>query len=147
MCFLCQALSVRGRRDEAISFVASGLDGAGSFTLRPLYTGGKITQFPFNSRWGVLQSRSKRFRGELKLMPLLKIERKFLEWVCIRTEIVYLTVTFRNVGNAHKLRHNVFGIYRSITTGKYGFDTEYFRVLENQQVSLKFLNCYDGQFD
>jgi len=76
-------------------------------------------QFPFNSRWGVLQSRSKRFRDELK--PLLRIEPKFLGWVCIRTRLVYLTAAFRNVGNAHKWSQNVFGIYLSYNDGKIWF--------------------------
>ena len=75
----------------------------------------------FNSRCGVLQSRSKRFRGELKLMPLLRIEPKFIGWVCIRTGTVYLTVAFRNVGNAHKWSRNVFGIYLSYKDGKIWF--------------------------
>jgi hypothetical protein len=118
---LCQALSVRGRRDAALSFLTSGLDGVGSFTLRPLYPGRKITQFPFNSRWGVLQSRSKHFRGELKPMLFLRIEPKFLGWVCIRTGIVYLTVAFRNVGNAQKWRQNVFGIHLAYKDGKTWF--------------------------
>ena len=104
--------------NEALSLLTSGLDGVGSFTLRPLYLGGKITQFPFSSRWGVLQGQSKSFRGELKLMPFPRIEPKFLEWVCIRTEIVYLTVAFRKVGNAHKWRQNVFGVYLSYNDGK-----------------------------
>jgi hypothetical protein len=118
---LCQALSVRGRKNEALSFLTSGLDSVGSFTLRPLYPDGKIMQFPFNSGWGVLQSRSKRFRGELKLMILLRIEPKFLGWVYIRTGLVYLTVVFRNVGNAHKWSQNVFGIYLSYNDGKVWF--------------------------
>jgi hypothetical protein len=103
------------------------------------FTQWKLTHFPFSSRWGVLQSRSKRFRGELKLMPLLRIEPKFLGWMCIRTGIVYSTVAFRNIGNdINGGKMYLVFIFR-ITTEKYGFDTEYFRVLENQQVTLKFL--------
>jgi len=108
-----------------------GLVGVGSFTLRPLYPGGKITQFPFSSRWGMLQSRSKPFRGALKIMALLRIETNFLEWMGIRTETVYLTVAFGNVRNAHNggKMYLVF-IFRT-TTEKYGFDTEHFRVLDS----------------
>ena len=46
-----------------------------------------------------------------------RIEPKFLGWVCVRTVIVYITVAFRNVGNAHKWRQNVFGIYLSYNDG------------------------------
>jgi hypothetical protein len=119
---LCQALSSGGGggggKDEAFFFLNPGVDGVRSSTLRPLYPGGKITQFSFSSRWGMLQSRSKHFRGALKVMPLLRIEPKFLDWVGIRTEIVYLTVAFRNLRNAHKRRQNVCGIYLSCNDEK-----------------------------